>query len=200
MLRKSFDSVAQRPEEHQAKTAFFIFLASLAMFFLAGLGAFLSLAWHRGLIGMDLGGLRQIPAALWASLPLMLAVSVLLHYAVMAVEQERQRWFRAALFTAALLAFAFLAMQAWGLFHLARLRTGAGPDDAIATGLAFVLTIIHALHVGGGLAAIGVAVCQALRNEVDHERHWGVELCAYYWHFLDVVWIVMLAAFGVIGA
>ncbi len=45
---------------------------------------------------------------------------------------------------------------------------------------------------------MGWVIFRALRGSYDHERHWPVDICATYWHFLDVVWVVMLVTFLVI--
>ena len=51
------------------------------------------------------------------------------------------------------------------------------------------------LHVLGGLFFILFVAVNAWRNRYDHERHWTVENCTSYWHFLDVVWVIMLVTF-----
>jgi cytochrome c oxidase subunit 3 len=57
------------------------------------------------------------------------------------------------------------------------------------------LAFLHALHVIGGIGFLGFVIAQASQQRYDHERHWTVDNCASYWHFLDAVWIVMLATF-----
>jgi len=42
---------------------------------------------------------------------------------------------------------------------------------------------------------LGYVTRQAFRGKYDHERHWAVDHCASYWHFLDVVWACMLITF-----
>ena len=64
-------------------------------------------------------------------------------------------------------------------------------------GMSFTLSFIHALHVIGGMVFLGYVIFQASRNRYDHERHWAVDHCASYWHFLDIVWACMLVTFFV---
>ena len=61
--------------------------------------------------------------------------------------------------------------------------------------MSFALSLIHALHVLGGMIFLGFVMYQARRQKYDHERHFAVDNCANYWHFLDVVWVCMLAVF-----
>ena len=58
-----------------------------------------------------------------------------------------------------------------------------------------VLAFLHALHVAGGIIALGVVAVRASHGRYDHERHFAVDFTANYWHFLDIVWLVMLASF-----
>lgn len=181
-------------QEHQAKFGFALFLSSLGVFFLASLSAFLIIRYT---VGSD-------RALSWDSLPWGLAfstvavvgVSLALHQAVRGVRRERQRPFRVWLGIAILLACLFLLSQGQGLAQLLmRHAAEFGGSGGQLHGLMFVLVLVHALHVVGGMIALAIVTLNAARGAYDHEKYWGVELCAGYWHFLDVVWIVMLAVF-----
>ncbi len=55
----------------------------------------------------------------------------------------------------------------------------------------YVLTVLHALHVVGGLIPMALTTRNAMRGAYGPQRWSGVRLCAMYWHFLDVVWIAL---------
>ncbi|MFH1681903.1 MAG: cytochrome c oxidase subunit 3 [Candidatus Eisenbacteria bacterium] len=57
----------------------------------------------------------------------------------------------------------------------------------------YMLTGLHAAHVLGGLIALAVVTARAHRGAYSAADHAGIELCARYWHFLDIVWIVLFA-------
>jgi cytochrome c oxidase subunit III len=62
----------------------------------------------------------------------------------------------------------------------------------------YLLTGFHGLHVIGGLVFMGaVAVLVAGRSRAP--AHQTVEVCAYYWHFVDVVWVAMFTTVYVLG-
>ena len=67
-------------------------------------------------------------------------------------------------------------------------------------GLTFCLVIVHALHVIGGVAGLTFLLFGLARQAYDHERYFPVKFCAMYWHFLDAVWLTMLAAFALAAA
>lgn len=161
----------------------------------------------------------RLPWLLWISTLLLLGSSLAMQRALTAVRRERQRAFRAALLTATGLAVAFVVVQAPALLQLldrhAQLRSlaaagapqlgaapGAAPGAGAAAtlyGLIFFLVLLHALHVLGGLVVAGVLLGGAWRNRYDHEHHAPVRHAALYWHFLDIVWLVMFLSLWLVG-
>jgi cytochrome c oxidase subunit 3 len=53
--------------------------------------------------------------------------------------------------------------------------------------------------VAGGIVALVATTVSAFRGKYDHENHAGVKHAAMYWHFLDIVWIVMYATMAIAG-
>ena len=63
----------------------------------------------------------------------------------------------------------------------------------------FMLTGLHAAHVVGGLIPLGVVLAKSVRGRYGSGYHPGVRYMAMYWHFLDVVWIVLFAVLVIFG-
>lgn len=59
----------------------------------------------------------------------------------------------------------------------------------------FMLTGTHGLHVFGGLCALTIAWARAQKGQFDAEKHAFPQAVSMYWHFVDIVWVVV---FGVI--
>jgi cytochrome c oxidase subunit III len=55
----------------------------------------------------------------------------------------------------------------------------------------YTLVGFHGLHVTAGVITMLIVLALALRREISVENQTGVELVAWYWHFVDVVWIVV---------
>jgi cytochrome c oxidase subunit 3/cytochrome o ubiquinol oxidase subunit 3 len=55
----------------------------------------------------------------------------------------------------------------------------------------YTLVGFHAAHVTGGVILMSVVLGLALRRQITHKNHTGVQMVAWYWHFVDVVWIVV---------
>jgi cytochrome c oxidase subunit 3 len=67
------------------------------------------------------------------------------------------------------------------------------PSDGAFGTIFFGLTGLHGAHVFVGLSLLGVATIRAFRGHYTPEHHHGVEIPGIYWHFVDVMWIVVYA-------
>lgn len=72
-------------------------------------------------------------------------------------------------------------------------------DNGPLGGVFFAMTGMHAIHVLTGLIFIAIVYFNGKRGLYDAETHWGVEACAIYWHYVDVVWIFFYPALYLIG-
>lgn len=190
MLKNSISAMTMRRDEYQAKFGFALFIASLTMFFLASLFAY---GIIRAASEVTTFSLDAFPPSLLVSTLSMFGVSFAMHRAVLSVHRERQRPFLRWLWLAFALAVAFAAFQSLGLHSLLSLHAIGGARKLF--GLAYFLILVHALHVVGGMILLANVLFRGRRGGYDHEKHWGVDICAMYWHFLDVVWLLMLGTF-----
>src|SRR5262249_16845636 len=55
----------------------------------------------------------------------------------------------------------------------------------------YTLVGLHALHVTGGVVVMLIVLALALRRQVTTANRAGVGLVSWYWHFVDVVWLVV---------
>ncbi len=166
-----------------------LLVAALSMLFAASLVAYLLIrsraqAWPPA-------GMPHLPGTLWISTLILLASSVTMQAAVRAARAGRAAALRADMLVTTLLGIAFLASQTLNWFALVAENLTAKTN---LYGFTFyVLTGLHAAHVIGGLIPLAVVTARASRGRYSREFHPGVEYCAIYWHFLDVVWVVMFA-------
>ena len=86
----------------------------------------------------------------------------------------------------------------WGLFP-AIYEGHLTPWDDVYGAVVFAMTGMHALHVLTGLAFIAIVWNLGRKGRFTPERHWGVESCAIYWHYVDLVWIFFYPALYLIG-
>jgi len=76
---------------------------------------------------------------------------------------------------------------------------GFGPGDGAEGAVFYMMTGMHAFHVLTGILFLAVILRNGLRGHYSPERHWAVEACANYWHFVDIVWQFFYPALYLIG-
>lgn len=134
-----------------------------------------------------------VPNILWFNTGVLLAASLALQFAANAAGDGRREFARAALFAAGALSLGFLAGQvlAWRAVGPSLYFVQGSPAIAFF----YVLTIVHGLHLVGGLAVLGRAGLRFAGGAELIDLRQSLALCATYWHFLLLVW---LAVFGVL--
>jgi cytochrome c oxidase subunit 3 len=117
------------------------------------------------------------------------------------MEHDDRRTFSIGMITTFILGTVFLIgvmIFEWGLFpaiYEGHLKPGDGPYAAVV----FAMTGMHALHVVSGLVFIVIVWNLGRKGHYNSEQHWGVEACAIYWHYVDLVWIFFYPALYLIG-
>ena len=76
---------------------------------------------------------------------------------------------------------------------------GLTPDSGVIGAMFFFMTGMHAFHVFTGVIFILIVLFNGMKGFYSAESHWGVESCALYWHFVDVVWVFFYVALYLIG-
>lgn len=127
------------------------------------------------------------PGLVWPAVftAVLLASSVTQHRAAEAGGASRtRRWLAATI----ALGVVFLAGQAWEWNELR--AEGLSMSSGIFGTLFFTITGAHGLHVIGGLAMLAVVASRWARDP----RPGHLEAATYYWHFVDVVWLVVFVS------
>jgi len=95
---------------------------------------------------------------------------------------------------AAVLGCAFLVGQwmAWGELHNGGFYVNTNPSSSFV----FLLTITHAVHLAGGTIALLWAASAPLRRTTLEATRIAVDITAWYWHFMLVLWIYIFALLG----
>jgi cytochrome c oxidase subunit III len=107
------------------------------------------------------------------------------HHALIAGHRTRLKIFLAATF---LLGFTFVTLQATE-YHEAYKELGLQLGTGIYGSTFFMLTGFHGLHVTIGAIMLTVIWLRVLNGHFTPRRHFAFEAVAWYWHFVDVVWL-----------
>lgn len=118
---------------------------------------------------------------------ILIASSFVMHNGDAAIKKNDVKGLRLWLGITALMGAVFLAGQLYEYFHLEfSLKTN------IFASTFYVLTGFHGLHVTFGLMLIAAVLWRSLKaGHYTSEQHFGVEAAELYWHFVDVVWIIL---------
>ncbi|MDX6748364.1 cytochrome c oxidase subunit 3 [Geminicoccaceae bacterium 1502E] len=129
------------------------------------------------------------PWLMWLNTALLLTASAGMQWAVAGIREERIEAVRSGLAGGGLFAVAFLAGQLVAWRQLALMT----PFDITNASIAFfyLITALHGLHLLGGLVALGWTATRLKGDPPPAGLRLNVELCAVYWHFLLVVWLVL---------
>jgi len=143
------------------------------------------------LVRMGLPDWRSLPepGILWVNTALLVLSSAALQLARLAARRARLRELRQGLLAGGLLSLLFLLGQlvAWRQLQGMGYFAATNPSSSFF----YLLTAIHGLHLLGGLIALGQVMRRAWEGACAAGRHLGVELCAIYWHFLLLVWLLL---------
>jgi len=92
------------------------------------------------------------------------------------------------------LGFSFLLGQwlAWGELHTRGFFVDTNPSSSFA----FLLTVAHAVHLVGGMIALIWAASASLLHKPLEARRIAVDITAWYWHFMAVLWIYIFLLLG----
>ena len=117
--------------------------------------------------------------------------SVTLQMAIWAIRKDDRRGFLRNMAATFILGILFLLMQAYdySLLFGDGLTMGSGPFGTTY----FTLTGFHGAHVFGGVIMLGVILYRGLTGQFSSRHHDAVEAASLYWHFVDVVWIVLFS-------
>lgn len=138
-------------------------------------------------------GVPHLPVALPLVNTLVLAASsVALVLGTRALARGDRKAFPRHLAASIVFGAAFLVLQfkVWQDLWLAGLLPKTGAFASVFYGL----TTLHALHVLAGLVVLGVVLVRALRGVYTEHNVVRVRVAGMFWHFVDVVWILMFVA------
>jgi cytochrome c oxidase subunit 3 len=172
------------PSPSRYYTGIAIGIVSILMFFMALAGAFLVRKGTGEWVPV------HIPRLLWLNTAILLASSATLEMARKRLAHSDENGFRILWRVTTLLGVLFLVGQvvAW------RILTGQGIYLATnpASSFFYIFTGAHALHLVGGVCAL-LYVAQRKSDQAHVSLGVAAEVTSYYWHFMDALWLFLLA-------
>ena len=112
--------------------------------------------------------------------------SFTMHWSLQSIKRGNRAGLQAGLLLTFLMGLVFLLTQAREYS-----RVGFAPHDGAFGTIFYCLTGLHGAHVFVGLSILLFMTIRAFRGHFSPEHHHGVEIGGIYWHFVDVMWIVV---------
>jgi len=167
-----------------SKFAMWLFLASEVMFFTVLIAVYVILRARypeeHHILNIPLTSLNTF---------LLLASSFAVVRALAAIQIDDRKKFLRSLALVGVLGVVFLAVQMYEYSHLGSegLTLSSGPFGTAF----FTLTGFHGFHVLIGVIWLFKVFWNAFNGKYTKDNHFGVEFFGLYWHFVDVVWILI---------
>ncbi|MBU3027833.1 cytochrome c oxidase subunit 3 [Zobellia galactanivorans] len=92
------------------------------------------------------------------------------------------------------LGIAFVVFQFKGFSEM--IATGyyfTGPTSNIKLSYVFLIAMVHIVHVAAGIISLLVVLYNQIKGKYSPQEYLGVDLGATFWHFLDLLWVYLLA-------
>lgn len=178
------------------KLALWLFIGSDCMFFGALLITYLVYE-GASIVGPYPKDLMDIPLTTVSTFILLMS-SLSMALAVSASARGDMRGQKLGLLATAVLGLIFLGFQTYEFNHF--VHSGLTLSTNLFGSSFYVLTGIHGVHVGIGVFWILALLWNTLRGRVPQSKAVNVEIAGLYWHFVDVVWIVLFTVVYLIGA
>ena len=180
------DSLTYRRNRiHPHQFALYAGMASILMMFAAFTSAYL--------VRQAAGNWQEyvVPDLFYYSTAVLIASSVTIHFAFRSFKQGKKSLYRNGIIITAILGLIFVVMQYYGWNALYNI--GLPLDGNPSGSFFYVISGVHAAHVLGGVAALGVATYHAmtLPFQVTEQRKLRFSLVVQYWHFVDILWLYL---------
>ena len=163
------------------------FLGSECLLFGALISTFI-LYRHKAVHGPTPRLLYDIPFTSVSSFVLLMS-SLSMVLALAAIQRGDERRLRVWLSTTAMLGSVFIAGQIYEFTSF--IRRGMTIKTNVTSGAFYVLTGFHGVHVTIGIIMLLSLVNLSIRGKIPQSRSEIVEIAGLYWHFVDIVWVII---------
>ncbi len=167
-----------------AKIGLWVFLAVPTLLFAAIVSAYI--------VRLGLPDWKSLPkpGILWVNTGFLILSSLALQWASISARRGQLKEMRRGLLAGGLLGIFFMGGQVWAWQQLRELGYFMATNPS--SSFFYLITALHGVHLLGGLVAWGRTVKKAWRRQAyTTQDNLSIELCAVYWHFLLLVWLVL---------
>jgi heme/copper-type cytochrome/quinol oxidase subunit 3 len=173
---------------YNEKVGMWVFLASEVMFFTALIGSYIILRFAHPEAWAPPGRVLNVPITAVNTF-LLICSSVTMVKAYAAAQDDDQRMLRLWLVATVIIGATFVGIQAYEYTHL--IEKGFVPSEGLYGSTFYTMTGFHGFHVTVGVLCMIFVTVRAFLGRYSARDHRGVEVIGLYWHFVDLVWIIL---------
>lgn len=170
------------------KVGMWVFLASEVMFFSGLIGSYIVLRFGASDSWAEPGEVLNVPVTAVNTF-ILICSSVTMVKAFAEAQAGNQRGIRLFLLLTFLLGALFLGVQVYEYREL--VAHGFTPASGLYGSTFYTMTGFHGFHVFCGVVCLGWATVQAFKGRWGPTNQRGIEVLGLYWHFVDLVWIIL---------
>jgi len=174
------------------KLGMWVFLASEIMLFGALISSYIVLRMGSPNFGVPPEEIMGRPLATLNTFLLILS-SFTIVMALWGIQNDRRKLFAGCMSTTIVLGIAFLIIKSFEYRH--KIHEGLTVSSSLFGSFYFTMTGLHALHIIGGLIFNAYVLINGLRGKYTRDHHERVEYAGLYWHFVDLVWVILFPLF-----
>ena len=180
----SIVAMEQRKKIHPHKFTLWIGIGSILMMFAGLTSAYI--------VKRNQANWRtfELPLAFWYSTAAIVLSSITLFLAGRSFKEREMAKYRKFVTVTIILGVLFIVLQAIGFNQL--VKQGVGLGKTVSVDFLWVIVLLHAAHVIGGIIALLVLFVKAFSVKTRNYSTVPVEVTSTYWHFVDILWIYLL--------
>ncbi|CAM1343067.1 cytochrome c oxidase subunit 3 [Tenacibaculum amylolyticum] len=188
--RIEIDNELRQAKRKSAKPMLWVALISMVMFFAGLTSAYIVSAKREDWVAFDL------PQAFYISTFLIVASSIALFVSQRFLKKDNLKLSFIFLLLTLILGIAFVWYQYVGFKELESLGLYfTGPESTVSSSFIIGITFMHVLHLLAGIIVLFVVIYNHYKKKYSSADMLGFELGAIFWHFVDLLWILLFLFF-----
>jgi cytochrome c oxidase subunit 3 len=142
----------------------------------------------------------ELPSVFMISTVVILISSFTIQMAAKKFKEQNENQYRGFLSVTAILGVVFMVLQVQGFMALQDNSIALiGPKSNSAASFLFVITVLHLIHVFGGIIALIWISFRSFSNKNSMNNDLPVKLISSYWHFVDILWVYLFVFLHWVG-
>ncbi len=173
---------------HPKKFALWLFIVSIVMIFAAMSSAYMVRQAEGNWLEYEM------PTIFWTNSAILIASSITMHWAYISAKRDNLQMLKIAMFITTLLGIGFLVGQWYSWVALVDMKVFfAGSYSNPSGSFLYVITGLHAFHLITGIVFLAIILGASFQYKIHSKSMVRMEMCATYWHFLDILWLYLFA-------